>query len=81
MYKIYTQITSSSFFRHTSDTQRNTYIVYNANVYTVDDNKWKADAFVVSNDLFVDVGIGDELIKKWNWVDKVLRRGKKTRYS
>jgi predicted amidohydrolase YtcJ len=41
------------------------YLVHNANVYTVDDSKPRADAFVVDNGRFADVGEAKEIMKRW----------------
>ncbi|CAG8621133.1 6520_t:CDS:10 [Paraglomus brasilianum] len=64
---------------NTSETSENTYVVYNANVYTVDyDNKQRADAFVVRDGMFLDVGTKDEIMDKWKLVDKRIDAGGKT---
>jgi len=36
------------------------------------DNKQRADAFVVRDGMFLDVGTKDEIMDKWKLVDKVL---------
>ncbi|CAG8535294.1 6891_t:CDS:10 [Paraglomus occultum] len=64
---------------NTSETAENTYVVYNANVYTVDyASKQKADTFVVRNGVFLDVGMKDEILEKWKLVDKRIDAGGKT---
>ena len=40
-------------------------IVHNATVYTLDENKWIASAFVVDKGRFVAVG-GEELVEKYS---------------
>ncbi|RUS28275.1 hypothetical protein BC938DRAFT_482081 [Jimgerdemannia flammicorona] len=42
-----------------------TYLVHNANVYTVDERGLKANAFVVENGKFVDIGSEKEIMERW----------------
>ncbi|CAG8649088.1 1475_t:CDS:10 [Cetraspora pellucida] len=41
------------------------YVIYNANIYTVDEKNPKIEAFVVLNGKFVDVGTRLDLLQKW----------------
>ncbi|KAJ3414805.1 hypothetical protein HDV05_006052 [Chytridiales sp. JEL 0842] len=52
------------------------YLVHNAVVHTVDDNQPKAEAFVVQNGQFVDVGKSGDLIKKHPKAVKINLGGK-----
>ncbi|GAA4279240.1 amidohydrolase [Aquimarina mytili] len=51
-------------------------LVSNANVYTVDDANPKAEAFVVKDGRFIDVGTSTELLKKYDVTTTVDASGK-----
>ncbi|MCF6348716.1 MAG: amidohydrolase [Flavobacteriaceae bacterium] len=51
-------------------------IVINANIYTVNDNFAKADAFAVKNGKFIAVGTVDEIQKKYVAIETLNAKGK-----
>ncbi|OZJ03264.1 hypothetical protein BZG36_04900 [Bifiguratus adelaidae] len=60
-------------FRRTQNASR--FVIYNANVYTVDGTS-KAQAFVVENSRFADVGSTEEILARWSSVNqKIDARG------
>lgn len=51
-------------------------LVYNANIYTVDDSQAKAEAFVVKDDKFIAVGSLEEVSKTYTFTDSIDAEGK-----
>ncbi|WP_299254853.1 amidohydrolase [uncultured Aquimarina sp.] len=51
-------------------------LVFNANVYTVDDSQPKVEAFVIRDDKFIAVGSLEEVSKTYSFTDSVDARGK-----
>ncbi|HKJ48302.1 MAG TPA: amidohydrolase family protein [Christiangramia sp.] len=51
-------------------------LVYNANVYTVNDQFGKAEAFVVKDGKFLEIGTSDALQDKYEFSDKIDAEGK-----
>ncbi|WP_299220166.1 amidohydrolase [uncultured Aquimarina sp.] len=51
-------------------------LVFNANIYTVDDTQPKAEAFAVKDDKFIAVGSLEELNKAYSFTDSVNAEGK-----
>ncbi len=46
-------------------------IVYNGNVYTVDDTKIKAEAFAIKDGKFIAIGSNEEIIKRYTATDTI----------
>ncbi|WP_378183384.1 amidohydrolase [Aquimarina sp. SS2-1] len=51
-------------------------LVFNANIYTVDDTRPKAEAFAVKDDKFTAVGSLEELSKTYTFIDSIDAQGK-----
>ncbi|AXT50884.1 amidohydrolase [Aquimarina sp. BL5] len=51
-------------------------LVFNANIYTVDDSQAKAEAFVVKDDKFIAVGSLEEVSKTYTFTDSIDAEGK-----
>ncbi|WP_405207818.1 amidohydrolase [Aquimarina sp. LLG6339-5] len=51
-------------------------LVFNANVYTVDESKPKAEAFVIKDDKFIAVGSLEEVSKVYSFTDSIDAKGK-----
>ncbi|WP_299189762.1 amidohydrolase [uncultured Aquimarina sp.] len=51
-------------------------LVFNANVYTVDESKPKAEAFVIKDDKFIAVGSLEEVSKTYCFTDSIDAKGK-----
>ncbi|WP_108802415.1 amidohydrolase [Aquimarina sp. Aq107] len=51
-------------------------LVFNANVYTVDESKPKAEAFVIKDDKFIAVGSLEEVSKTYSFTDSIDAKGK-----
>ncbi|MBQ4805096.1 amidohydrolase [Aquimarina sp. MMG015] len=51
-------------------------LVFNANVYTVDESKPKAEAFVIKDDKFIAVGNLEEVSKTYSFTDSIDAKGK-----
>ncbi|CAG8500663.1 14519_t:CDS:2, partial [Cetraspora pellucida] len=63
------------FILHESE-QPEGYVIYNANVYTVDEKNPKIEAFTVLNGKFVDVGTRLDLLQKWTNLKHIDLRGR-----
>lgn len=51
-------------------------LVFNANVYTVDESKPKAEAFVIKDDKFIAVGSLEEVSEVYSFTDSIDAKGK-----
>ncbi|WP_299246717.1 amidohydrolase [uncultured Aquimarina sp.] len=51
-------------------------LVFNANIYTVDDTQPKAEAFAIKDDRFIEIGSLEELSKIYTFTDSVNAKGK-----
>jgi len=71
-------LTLSTFFFISCQQPKKTadLLVFNANVYTVDDTQPKAEAFVIKNDKFIAVGSLEEVSKAYSFIDSVDAEGK-----
>ncbi|WP_298548298.1 amidohydrolase [uncultured Aquimarina sp.] len=51
-------------------------LVFNANIYTVDDTQPKAEAFAIKDDRFIEIGSLEKLSKTYTFTDSVNAKGK-----
>ncbi|MCH4823400.1 amidohydrolase [Gramella lutea] len=59
-----------------SEKEKADLLVFNANVYTVDDQFGKAEAFVVKDGKFLEVGTSENLKEKYEFVESIDATGK-----